>query len=243
MTTQLLKPKKKEPAKREASGRAKSARFHEIVINGDVHIPPWVTNHDSFRRWAFSDDFPERGQFAFLAGKLWVDLSMETDFHNQIKTVITVVVGSIVLNESLGRFYGDGMLLTDRAFGLSHEPDAMFVSYDRIEKGLAVLKKGDKSMELSGAPDMALEVISESSVEKDTIDLIGLYARAGITEYWLVDSTIATPEIMIMRLVAGKYAAARKTGGWVKSNVFGRSFRLTCRKDANGLSQFELQAK
>ncbi len=84
-------------------------RISEIVIEGSVQIPFWVTDHASFRRWAFSDDFPERGRFAFLADKLWVDLSVETDLHNQIKTVITIIVGSIVLNEALGRFYVDGM--------------------------------------------------------------------------------------------------------------------------------------
>ncbi len=243
MTTQLLKAKKKPAAKRGANRRHKFARAADIVINGSVHIPPWVTDHDSFRRWAFSDDFPERGRFAFLAGKLWVDLSMETNFHNQIKTVITIVVGSIVLNEALGRFFVDGMLLTDRALGLSNEPDAMFVSHDRMETGLASLKKGDNSVELNGSPDMALEVVSKSSIDKDMIDSMVLYAKAGIAEYWLVDSTIETPELVIMRLVAGKYVNVRKHDGWVKSIVFARSFRLTSRKDSTDVSQFRLETK
>jgi Uma2 family endonuclease len=243
MATQLLKPKKKPASKRGTNGRNHYTRAADIVINGNVHIPHWVTDHDSFRRWAFSDDFPERGRFAFLAGKLWVDLSMETHFHNQIKTVITIVVGSIVLNEALGRFYSDRMLLTERALGLSNELDAMFVSNDRLEKGLAALKKGDQSKELSGAPDMALEVVSKSSVEKDTIASMEQYAKAGITEYWLVDSRSENPELEIYRLARGKYVAARKQDGWVKSHVFGRSFRLTCRKDANGVSHFNLESK
>jgi hypothetical protein len=43
--------------------------------------------------------------------------------------------------------------------------------------------------------------------------------------------------------VAGKYAAARKHDSWVKSKVFGRSFRLTSKKDAKGVSQFNLETK
>src|SRR5713226_1515290 len=93
MATQLVKPKKKAIPRRGSNGHMNFARNADIVINGSVHIPSWVLDHDSFRRWAFSDDFPERGRFVFLAGRLWVDLSMETDFHNQIKTVITIVVG------------------------------------------------------------------------------------------------------------------------------------------------------
>jgi hypothetical protein len=64
-----------------------------------------------------------------------------------------------------------------------------------------------------------------------------------VAQYWLVDSTIENPELVIMRLVNGKYVAARKHDGWVKSKVFGRSFRLTCKKDAKGLTQFNLETK
>ena len=35
----------------------------------------------------------------------------------------------------------------------------------------------------------------------------------------------------------------RKHDGWIKSKVFGRSFRLTCRKDAKGMSHFNLETK
>ncbi|MBM3993171.1 MAG: hypothetical protein FJ303_03300 [Planctomycetes bacterium] len=64
-----------------------------------------------------------------------------------------------------------------------------------------------------------------------------------MSEYWLADSTIETPELVIMRLVNGKYVAARRDDGWVKSHVFGRSFRLTCRKDVKDVSQFNLETK
>jgi Uma2 family endonuclease len=243
MTTQLLEPKKSQAQDSRSTERNGHARLAEIVINGNVHIPSWVIDHDSFRRWAFSEAFPERGRFAWLDGRLWVDLSMETDFHSQIKTVITIVLGSIVLNEALGRFYADGMLISNKAIGLSCEPDAMFVSNSRLEKGQAQLQMGDKSLEINGSVDMALEVISKSSIDKDLGNAMQLYAKAAISEYWLVDSTIDSPELVIMRLRSGKYVAARKHGGWVRSHVFGRSFCLTCQKDANGLSQFNLETK
>jgi Uma2 family endonuclease len=243
MATPLVKAKKKTKPRRGSNGRVLHSRLSDIIVNGSVHIPPWVTDHDSFRRWAFSPEFPERGRFAFLAGKLWVDLSMETDVHNQIKSVISSVLGTIVLNEALGRFFVDGMLLTHPSIRLSNEPDFMFVSKSRFESGAAELKKGNQSMELSGSPDMVLEVVSKSSREKDQVDSMELYARAGITEYWLVDSTIESPELVIMRLVNDRYVAARKHDGRVKSNVFGRSFRLMCRTDSVGLLQFNLETK
>jgi len=55
-------------------------------------------------------------------------------------------------------------------------------------------------LELEGTPDMVLEVVSASSVVKDTETLLQLYWQAGIPEYWLVDArgealefTVQTP--------------------------------------------------
>ena len=37
-----------------------------VVINDSVEIPSDVVDHESFRRWARSEAFPERGRFAFI---------------------------------------------------------------------------------------------------------------------------------------------------------------------------------
>ena len=242
-----MRTKAFEPIRRSRSdspnGDADGRHAGDIVIDELVRIPWWVRDHDSFRRWAFSDDFPSRGQLFYLNGVLWVDLSMETLIHNQIKGIFAVVVGSIVLLEVLGKYLGDRMTLAHVAAGLSCEPDGMYISNEAFDSGRAMLKEGDKSLEILGTPDMALEVSSKTSVPKDTGLLKELYAKAGIAEYWLVDSTIEAPELVIMRLVTGKYVTARKRDGCVKSNVFGRSFRLTCKKDAKGVSHFNLETK
>ena len=243
MANHLAKPKKQPTTRRGSNGRSTGARVTDIVVNGSVHIPLWVTDHDSFRRWACSNDFPERGQFFFLNGTFWVDLSMETLIHNQIKGIITAVLTAFVTPESLGRVLFDRMMLTNSNAHLSCEPDGMFISNQTIEQGLVTFESGDESLQVIGTPDLALEVISKTTRTKDTIDLMADYAKAGIAEYWLVDSTIDAPELVIMRLVGGKYVAARKHDGWLKSHVLGRSFRLTCKKDSTGMSQFNLETK
>lgn len=208
-----------------------------------MDIPNWVIDHETFRRWARSDAFPRRGQFFYLDRKIWMDLARETVIHNQIRVAFIAVVGALNLAEKLGRFVGGRMMLTHVAAGLSCEPDGMFISNAAFERGLATLPEGGASLEIIGTPDMTLEVASKTSVEKDTVALKDLYAKAAIAEYWVVDSTVETPQLEIYRLAAGKYVAARKHDGWVKSNVFGRSFRLTCKKDAHGVSQFNLETK
>src|SRR5437879_5526087 len=82
--------------------------------------------------------------------------------------------------------------------------------------------------EVEGAPDMVLEVVSRSSVQKDTVILPKAYWEAGVREYWLVDARKAPLRFDIFRHTAKGYASTRKqAGGGVKSALFGRVFRLT----------------
>ncbi|MBI3408036.1 MAG: hypothetical protein HY040_06725, partial [Planctomycetes bacterium] len=102
-----------------------------------VRIPGWVTDLRSFRRWAHSDDFPEHGRISFFNGEVWVDFSMEQVFmHNQVKSEFTIVVGGRVKSNGLGRFFPDGVLLTNALAGLSTISDGVFVSEESMDDGL-----------------------------------------------------------------------------------------------------------
>lgn len=192
-----------------------------------VHLPPWVRDLASFRRWAKSDAFPDRGWYGYLAGELWVDPSMERFGHNQIKTKIAARLTLLADETRNGQYLGDRMLLTNRAVDLSTEPDGMFLSFEGLKMGRCRLARGEDSLEVLGTPDMVLEVVSPSSREKDTVILRDLYWRAGVKEYWLAEAGRAAPSFDILRRTATAYSAARKQGGWVKSALFGRSFHLS----------------
>jgi len=59
-----------------------------------------------------------------------------------------------------------------------------------------------------GAPDLAVEVLSRSSVTKDLHEKYELYEKAGVTEYWLANP--ADRSLIIFSLQAnGKYAASK----------------------------------
>src|SRR5262249_37330292 len=103
--------------------------------------------------------------------------------------------------------------------------------------------EGDDSLEVEGAPDMVLEVVSATSVRKDTVELRTLYWAAGIPEYWLVNPLGETLEFDILRRTARGDVPVRKQAGWVKSGVFGKSFRLTRSVDATGLAGYPLEVR
>jgi Uma2 family endonuclease len=52
---------------------------------------------------------------------------------------------------------------------------------------------------VNGAPDLAVEVISESSERYDRVTKLGWYARIGCPEYWIVDPEAQTVERLVLK--------------------------------------------
>src|SRR5438309_963992 len=48
-----------------------------IIIDGDIRIPDWIADLESFRRWCHSDEFPPTGRIDYLQGEVWVDTGGE----------------------------------------------------------------------------------------------------------------------------------------------------------------------
>ena len=206
-------------------------------------IPGDLTDLAAFRRWAQSDQFPEYGRFAYLAGKVWVDLSMEQAYtHNQVKTRINSVLDSLALSLQLGNYFSDGLDLSNPAADLSTVPDGMLVTYEALRAGRVCQIEGSEGgcIELVGTPDMVLEVVSKTSVHKDTVELRRLYWLAEVSEYWLIDARGAEPRFDLLRRGARGYTATRRQGGWLRSPMFGRSFQLSRQTDPLGNPQFIL---
>jgi Uma2 family endonuclease len=210
-----------------------------------VSVPSWVTDLESFRRWADADDFPETGRICYLKGEVYVDLSKEQIFtHVLVKTRIAAALSNLVETEKLGLFLGDGALLSNVDADVAVIPDALFVSTDDLRDRVRLLEGKDEGyVELEGSPDMVLEVVSRSSVHKDTDVLRAAYWEAGVREYWLVDARPDRPEFDILRHTARGYRATPKKGGWLTSAVFGKSFRLTRQVSTLGHPEYTLAVR
>jgi Uma2 family endonuclease len=201
-----------------------------------------------FREWATSDYFPEHLRVAFLNEEIYLDMSNEElETHNKVK----MEIGRLLLNwnreTQRGTFCGDGVLLTHEAAGVSNNPDAFFFSHDALRAGRVRLvprqEKRGQYIEIEGTPDWVLEVVSAGSVQKDTVQLREAYHRAGIPEYWIIDARGDEIVFQILHYRKNGYAAATRRGGWQRSRVFGRSFRLERQRDALGLWEYTLHVQ
>lgn len=220
--------------------------MNAVVIQGtqeEVRVPAWVVDLASFHRWVESGEFPEHGRIDYLRGEVWVDMGDEQVFsHNQVKTEFTMTLGVLVKAQRRGRFFQDGLRLTHPDLDLSAIPDGMFISNASLRSGRVVLVEGagDGFVRVEGSPEMALEIVSTSSVQKDTVELRELYWQAGVKEYWLVDARREPLRFQILHRTARGFVATRPQGGWIKSAVFGKSFRLTQERDELGHPVYNL---
>ena len=214
-----------------------------------VSIPASATTLAGFRKWALSDDFPERGKITFVAGGLIVDMSPESfEKHSDIKSEISRVLLNLVREQNVGRLHIDGVLITNIPAGVSNEPDIVYLAKETVSSGRAKLiqvveKSVQSSKELVGTVDWVLEIVSPSSIRKDKVLLREAYFQAGIGEYWIVD--VLGDSIEFQLLVPGdkKYVAAEPVDGWYRSPTFERDFRLEREKEDDGYWLYTLQMR
>ena len=210
-----------------------------------MEIPLWVIDLDSFHRWLDSDEFPNKGRLDYIKGEVWVDMSKEQIFtHAAVKNEFNIVLGSMVKIGQLGLYLPDGVLLSNVDADIAVKPGALFASKDDLVDRVRLLegKKGGY-VEMEGSPDMVLEVVSDSSIDKDTQQLRQDYWTAGIREYWLVDARKEPLVFDILRHASKGYRTTPKKDGWIKSNAFGKSFRLTWGTNALGHPEYTLDVR
>lgn len=99
------------------------------------------------------------------------------------------------------------------------QPDVLFVARARRD----IIQK-----HVQGVPDLAMEVVSEGSWQRDRIEKKALYEQFGLPEYWIVDPDSRTIEVFI--LVKGSYQLHSKASGTESAH-------------SNLLSEFEVSFK
>lgn len=210
-----------------------------------VEMPPWVVDYESFHRWMHSAAFPDEGKILFINGKVWVDPIMEEfSSHNVLRAELGRSLANLMKQTKFGRFVPEEMRYGHRETELSTEPDGMIVSHSALNDEVVRLVGGEKGMqtEMIGSPEIVIEIVSESSEVKDTEWTMSAYFDAGIQEYWVFDARdLDDMQFTIFKRGKKEFIAARASGGWTKSAVLGKSFRLTQTEGDDGNPEFTFE--
>jgi len=218
-----------------------------VLFEEQVEIPMDIRSLADFRRWASSDDFPESGRIDFLQGRIEVDMSPEDLYmHGKIKTEVVRVLADLVKREGLGDLYTDSTRVSAPQADLSVEPDVVFVSHESLQSGRVRLvpkasREPDRYIELEGAADLIVEIVSDRSVRKDTERLPVSYFAAGVGEFWLIDARRDPLEFLIHHRGPTSFIPAPPDpAGYLPSPTFHRSFHLLRRRNVHGRVEFDL---
>jgi Uma2 family endonuclease len=221
-----------------------------LVIEEQIEIPMSLGSLADFRAWATSDAFPERGRIDYIGGRIEVDMSPEDLFcHGALKVELIRVLSQRVKSGNLGHLFTDRTRVSAPDADLSTEPDLVFVSHASLTEGRARLvakstAEPGRYVEIEGAPDMIVEIVSDASVSKDTRRLPEAYFRAGAGELWLADAR--GEELVFQIHHRGESAfepVAPDADGFQCSHAFACRFRLDGTRDEQGAWRFDLLEK
>ncbi|MCE9567222.1 MAG: Uma2 family endonuclease [Planctomycetes bacterium] len=214
---------------------------------GELHVPAWVVDHPSFLKWLRSGAVPEDVRIGYINNQVWTETMPERAFpHNQIKMRLSSVLGPLADENRSGVFFCDGMTFTSEAGGFTSVPDGIFVCRKTIDDGLVQLTGGRRShhdTELTGIPDLVIEVVSDSSEYKDTEWLMANYWNAEVSEYWLIDGREEPLRFTIYRRGEKGFVAVRRSEGWNRSAVLERSFRFVAGPEEMGFPTYRFEVR
>lgn len=130
--------------------------------------------------------FPDDGKrHEIIEGDHYVTPAPRTK-HQRISANLTVALASFVKRRGKGLVLAapSDVILSDENVV---QPDLLFVSTAR-----ANIVTEDN---IRGAPDLVVEIISETTRKKDEVTKRKLYERFGVQEYWVVDPELETVKI------------------------------------------------
>ena len=220
------------------------------LLTEGVEIPAGITDLASFRAWAMSNSFPERGRIDWVAGRMEVDFSPEEiNTHASPKSAMVWPLGHLIQESGQGVVFISRTRLSSPEADLSVEPDILALLLSTLKSGRARLVPDasgteGRYREIEGAVDLAVECVIDASTQKDQERLREAYHQAGVREYWIVDVRGKSVDFQLLLHRQGGFEPSKPDPeGFAHSEVLGRKVRLIRRHQEAGLVVFRLEVK
>lgn len=156
------------------------------------------------RLWTYQEmvtSLPETNQPVELWNGEIIMSPAPTPDHQEIVLNFAQRLKKFVTEAKLGKVYVspvDVVLTAQRVV----QPDVLYIAKSRLN----IVKEY-----IDGIPDLAMEVISEGSWQRDRIQKKALYEQFGVKEYWIVDAASQTIEVFALN--KGVYQLQAKAAG------------------------------
>lgn len=142
----------------------------------------------SFSKLTYEDYvlFPDDGRrHEIVEGDHTVTPAPKTK-HQRVSFNLALAIGSFVKQRNLGLVFAapSDVILSDENVV---QPDLLFVTQKRSE----IVTEDN----IRGAPDLIVEIVSETTRKRDEQTKRKLYERYGVREYWIVDPELETVRV------------------------------------------------
>jgi Uma2 family endonuclease len=144
------------------------------------------------RKFTYEDYLktPHDQRYELIEGDLVMTPS-PVPYHQWILKNIGFALESFVREKKMGKvFYAPCDVYLDKKNVL--QPDILFISKERLN----II--GEKNIQ--GAPDLIIEILSESTAYLDMVKKKKLYAQFSIKEYWIIDPGEKTAETYTLKV-------------------------------------------
>ena len=147
-------------------------------------------------RYTFADclTWSENERIEIIDGEA-VMMAPPSSIHQEISVAITSQLYNFLEGKKCKVYPAPfGVRLFERNGEVPEDVDTM------VEPDISVVCDRSKLDEhgCKGAPDLVVEVLSPSSLRHDQLVKLGLYQRAGVREYWIVNPEDKTIRVMLL---------------------------------------------
>lgn len=151
----------------------------------------------------------ETKRYELLGGEL-IMVPSPTTYHQAISRNLEYILLEFVQKHNLGFIYNApcDVVLSDEDVV---QPDIFFISKERSH----IITEEN----ISGAPDLVIEILSPATADRDRTYKRTLYARYGVQEYWIVDPDKKEVEVMTLRERGFETVAIYKKEDVLKSKL------------------------
>lgn len=178
------------------------------------------------KEWTYEDylKLEDENRYEIIGGKLVV-APVPKPKHQRVLRELEFAIWSYVKEKDLGEvFYAPIDVVFEPKYVL--QPDLVFISKERKE----II---DEERAIFGPPDLVVEVVSPSTLGRDTVEKREIYERFGVKEFWLVYPEMKCVEVLVLNK-EGKYelfneGCSEEGRGEVRSKVL-KGFKLNLRE-------------